>query len=140
MINDDTFEVADWITEDIKKLAEDYIMLYFGGLELFSGGEIPRSILKSSRYVSLVLNTNMNIGVDAAHLSLGEPTAEEVKNVERNGAIFNSTEKIIGVLSACSRARVPKCFAPGMMLMHLELCEGIDCDIPEFQPRGARSC
>tara|TARA_Y100000034_G_scaffold136518_1_gene213542 strand:- start:4581 stop:5036 length:456 start_codon:yes stop_codon:yes gene_type:complete len=117
---------SGWVESNLKGLAGDYIQLYFAELSLFNGGPIPKSLLKRAVCVSAVLNTNICDGCDKAHLSLGEPTPAQRQAVQKSGAILPNSEQIIAILNRCAKLRIPKCFAAGIMLIHLELCEGID--------------
>ena len=114
-----------YFIKELKNLASDYMSFYFYNRELYSGGPISTQLLKSPEYISAVLNTLMIDGTDGAWGVLGSPTKQEIKKVERGMGIFQNTEHIISILRQCAEAEVPKCFAPGILLMHLELCEGV---------------
>jgi hypothetical protein len=114
-----------YFIKELKNLALDYMNLYFYDKDLYSGGSISTRLLKSPEYISAVLNTLMTEGTDEAWGVLGSPTKEEIKKVEQGLGIFKNTEHIISILNQCADVEVPKCFAPGILLMHLELCEGV---------------
>ncbi len=121
-----TKKYSSWIESNLKGLARDYIQLYFSDMKLFNGGPIPKSLLKRSVSVSAVLNHNICDGCDKAHAGLGDATPAEMQVVQNNGAIAPNSKQIIAILNHCAELRIPKCFAAGIMLLHLELCEGLD--------------
>ena len=107
-----------------KKLAEDYIKAYFINRNLYSGGKIPKAVLSDKNYISVVLNTfSISYGIFKAHKMMGFDKVE-VQPFKRKGTILPSSEMILTVLKACAKLSIPKCFAAGILLIHLELCEG----------------
>ncbi len=110
---------------DLKLLAGYYIRRYFEGKKLDTGCLIPCHVGDLDRYVLLVLNTAINNGIKNTHEILGPTPRIEQKQVENNGHVSDNTMKIIGILRECSQKGIPKCFAGGILLMHVELCDGL---------------
>jgi len=73
--DDDSFEdyseqfvtYSSDLYRDFNKLAEKFILTFFQGKKLYCGGQIPRKILCSSSYITLVLNTKIGDGIKLAH-------------------------------------------------------------------------
>lgn len=107
--------------EDAKKLARQYIGVYFEGKQMYCGGPIPKKVLDSPKYSTLVVNTDIIDGVEKTYnlIECEEPDAE-------NGSITKEMQFVIAMLQECAKLKIPKCFAGGLLLMHLQLCEGID--------------
>lgn len=110
--------------ERAKRTASDYIRLYFRNKKLYSGGDIPKSVIEDKKYISIVLNTVISHGIYKAHKMMGEVNNNQLRMIQRNGELLPSTETIIQVLDLCSKLNIPKRFAAGILLIHLELCEG----------------
>ena len=104
--------------------ATDCLHQYFHTKKLHSGGPIPNSIFTNPQIVSRTLNTSPSQGFVLAHKLLGEPTLEEKREVERSRGIYRSTRIIIEVLEECAKMHIPRRIATGILLLHLELCEG----------------
>lgn len=116
---DDFHEVVEkdfneTLDEKTEKLAIEYIDKYFKEKEMHYGGEISKTTLHSDYYVSLVLNMDLMNGLDVAYSVLER---EEVENDQ---------ELVISILDHCASLGIPKSFAIGLLLMHLEFCEGFN--------------
>jgi len=108
-----------------KKLAADYLQAYFHSKKLHSGEPISKEMINHPYTISRVLNTKSSDGFEMAHKMLGEPTKEERRKVEKTSGVYGNTEVIIQILEECSKMGIPKCFAAGILLLHLELCAGL---------------
>jgi hypothetical protein len=110
---------ASDIYRDFNKLAEKFIFVFFHEKKMYCGGPIPWKILCSSSYITLVLNTNIIDGIKSAHRIL--------QAYGRIGNEFakNDIECVQNILYLCALSGVPKQFSGGLLLMYLELVEGI---------------
>ena len=125
--DDDSFEdyseqfvtYSSDLYRDFNKLAEKFILTFFQGKKLYCGGQIPRKILCSSSYITLVLNTKIGDGIKLAHRIL--------QAYEREGDEFakNDIECVQNILHLCALSGVPKQFSGGLLIMYIELVEGI---------------
>lgn len=107
----------------IKKLAVDNIKTYFISKKLYSGGGIPNLIFKDDKTIKRIITTDLETACIIAHNTIG--FSEEEKNqVERHGGIYNSTDKILKIIEECAKLKIPQEFIPGIILLHLELCDG----------------
>jgi len=110
---------------NLECLASDYMKMYFGQRSLYSGGSIPLRILNDPVYISSILNTTVEKSARLAHEFMDEPSEEEQKAAQKKGGICRNVELLISILNTCGEMRIPKCFIGGIVLAHLELCEGI---------------
>lgn len=107
--------------KDLEILVKATIIRYFDGKKMHCGGPIPKSFLHHPDYLTMVSNLDICSGVDRAYEAL-----------ERAGR-FNSTDDPVGEdikyivnLLHEVEAIVPRPFVPGIMLMHLELVDGVE--------------
>jgi len=110
---------ASDIFQDFNKLAERYILTFFQGKKMYCGGQIPRKILCSPSYITLVLNTKISEGIKLAHRAL-----QAYGRVENEFA-KNDIEFVQNALNLCAISGVPKQFSGGLLLMYIELVEGL---------------
>jgi len=100
--------------KDVEQFAREEMDRFFSKEELFCGGAIPKDMLNSQEYVTMVLNTDISHGVDAAY---------KVMQSESDVAVVNK------ILEKLSKSGVPKEFAGGILLIYLELVKGVDVDV-----------
>jgi len=118
------FYTGDFV-EELKILAASYLVNFFKDREMHCGGNIPRCLLCSDQNISMVLNTNLEKGIKRAY-----------KGIELNGNIATETENeslvaediklVVAIIKGCAIAKVPPEFIPGIVLLYLEYCEGIE--------------
>jgi len=111
---------------NLRCLASDYLKMYFAQRSLYSGGPIPPRLFDDPTYISHVLNMTVGDSAKLAHEFMGEPSDEESKEVQKKGGICSHVELVLSILNTCGEMRIPKCFIGGIVLAHLELCEGIE--------------
>lgn len=107
--------------DDLLKLINRQISLFFEDKEMHYGGPIPKRILKTPHYINLLANIDLTKAIDLTYESLG--IREEELNDEDD--VPESVQKVINILGECARSGVAKEFAGGILLMYMELCEGI---------------
>jgi hypothetical protein len=101
--------------------AKEYIDLFFCNRNMYCGGSINRKILHSKNWIDLVANTNVASGVILAYKAMKNAGFKQRKK-------FGCTEDIlfvIDIFKQCALLGIPKCFSSGILLIYLELCEGI---------------
>ena len=105
---------------DVQNLAVQEIDRFFAQQKMYCGGSISPQILHSPVYLTQVLNTDISHGVDLAYEAIkrGAPVTDEEIAV------------VLKTLDKLAQTGVPKEFAGGILLMYLELCEGVEFDSP----------
>jgi cell fate (sporulation/competence/biofilm development) regulator YlbF (YheA/YmcA/DUF963 family) len=106
------------ITPIIKKC----INKYFFEKTLYDGSQIDKEILELQYYTELLLNTNMLDGVSKAYKMIDEYNFLE-ENL--NDSISPEIRYMIKLIERVQKY-VPQEFVGGMILMHLELIEGME--------------
>jgi hypothetical protein len=105
---------------DIEALANKNIDIIFVGKRMHSGGAIPEAMLHSAPYITKILTNDICAGVDNAYKAISEyndsGTTRPVKDAQH---------LVLEMLSLCSKNRIPKIFAGGLLLMCLEIVKGI---------------
>ena len=117
-IDDLDFEVEktpqfEYERVDLKEHAKRCIDLYF------SDKNISKQILHSDKYLNLLINTDFVKGVDLVYQIIGINC-----NNDRKGQLPSDVSYLLAMLRDCSRRDIPRQFAIGIIIMHLELCEG----------------
>jgi len=117
-------EYLDQFLWDAAVYAQVCIDKFFEGKEMYGGGPIPHRLLSAPRYLSLVLNADMDAipYAYAAMKKAGHPTTQKVSKL---ATVPRDVKLIISILNHCYILGVPQKFVYGMMLMYLEICEGV---------------
>lgn len=90
----------------------------------FSDFELPPNIdVCHPKYVRLCLETNICDAVDAAYKSMSR--SGRYRSDCSEGMLAEDILLVIGALKAMRTRAVPQEFSPGILLMYLELVEGI---------------
>jgi hypothetical protein len=98
---------------------------FFKDKEMYGGGPVPDRMLHSSRYLSIVLNYNsdkLEYMYDAMKRSGHELTVKKVNSAMIPGDV----KLVISILRECFCLGIPKEFVFGIVLMYLEICEGVE--------------
>jgi len=114
--------------EDVKSIAREYMQRFFNGRQMHCGGKIQDRVLWSERNISLVLNTNIEQGVQIAYAAMEEAEYLPTLQVASDSFVADDIKFIIRILKQCAKMKIPKEFAAGIMLLFLEYCEGIDIE------------
>lgn len=119
----DEFEDMDFPEEisanrdELCKIVSKYILNYFDdkGLE-------EKSYLLSPKYIDMCIDTNICDGVDRAYEAI-----ERSGKFETSSSEHSISEDIRFVIKTLGQIKkyVPQDFAAGILLMHLEILEGI---------------
>jgi hypothetical protein len=121
----DLAEIYRNCANDCDALAKQFIAKFFANRQMHCGGPIPKSVLESPEYVNMVLHTDVCKGVEQAYSLIGYTGPTEIDFTDESTTIPDDIGKVLDILGQCSRMKVPKALAAGIMLMYLELCEGI---------------
>ena len=120
---EEEFANFEGFLEEIEELARDYIKNFFHNREMHCGGTVTKSVALSSYYVSLVMNTDISKASDTVYEAL--ENNHQIDTSEHNdGSVSEDIRIMISALDVCAAAGIPKCFAGGITIMYLELCEG----------------
>lgn len=101
----------------LERMAPTYIRNYFRDKKIPSEVDII-----SPKYVDLCVNTNMCEGADKAYRILSESGKFSDSSAEHS--ISEDIRFVISILSDMKK-HVPQELSAGMLLMHLELVEGL---------------
>jgi hypothetical protein len=124
---DDTGELEAFYGEffaDAQELARNYIEDFFSDKEMYCGGKVSIDVLHSPSYITMILNTDVCNGVSAAYAMLA--ACDEIDCDAELGMVATDVRLVVSVLQQCSDRGIPKQFASGMLLIYLELCEGLE--------------
>jgi hypothetical protein len=138
---------------ELDRLARMAIEMFFKGKEMSCGGEIPDHLLFSQENINRVLNTNLEEGATMAYAAIERngPVREEwIKDTYSAFDIDDTaleTEPDVRLYSKCiseasgfrldnfqqngrytPMAKISRCFVPGLVLLCLKLCYGIEID------------
>jgi len=109
------------IYQDFNKVAENFIYGFFCNEEMSCGGPIPKKLLFSPDYISLVLNTKAARGIELAHQMIethNKIADEPITEIDAIKLVQESLDNF-------AHSGVPKQLAGGILLMYLELVKGI---------------
>jgi hypothetical protein len=95
-----------------------HIARYFSEFELD-----PEVDVCHPRYVQLCLETNICDAVDLAYKAIADSGRYKLSCAE--GMLAEDVLLVIGILRSMRARAIPQEFSPGILLMHLELVEGI---------------
>jgi hypothetical protein len=116
---------CDTYIQDLKFLVKFYTSLYFENKSCLAGKAISEEVLHAPEHVDLVLHMDICKGADLFYKMMG--TSDEVnKTAERNGQLADDVKKLISLLNECAQLGIPPCFASGICILYLKLCEGLE--------------
>ncbi len=111
----------DTLDGDSVEMLIKYFDEYFDNKEYYCGGEIPHNMIYNEENYRLVLNTSMEEGIDQMHFIFEQnPPPSDFSNILGWGP-----SRISELLVECASKRIPKQFAPGLILIYLDVCEGL---------------
>lgn len=111
---------------DLTEIIKIFIDNFFHDKELHCGGPIPKKLLYSSHYITMVINTTVSNGVLAAFKSIDRFSENENSENEVNdGTVTEDMKTVLAIQDHACERRIPKEYSGGIMLMYLELCRGI---------------
>ena len=107
---------------EISPIIKKCINNYFFEKNLYDGSKIDKEILELPYYTELLLNTNMLDGVSKAYKMIDEYDFLEENSTDSISPEIRYMIKLIEKV----QKYVPQEFVGGMILMHLELIEGME--------------
>ena len=120
--NDENFLSS--FTGDLSQFVSECIFNFFRDKEMYYGGPIPPKMMLADNYIKLVASSNTCNDIDRAYFLLSKTGINT--EVENENLVSDDVRLILQILDQCVKTRVPKCFRGGIILMYLELCEGIE--------------
>lgn len=110
--------------KEIEPVIKICINNYFSDKFLHDGRKIPKELLDLSYYSSLLFNTSISDGVLKAYFLIEENNFL-VEKIKDDQAISEEIRYMINLIRNIQKI-IPQEFVGGMILMHLELIEGIE--------------
>lgn len=111
--------------KDVQALATKTIHAYFDDKQMFCGGPIPATVLDSPEYITQLLNTDMSCMARAYDAIRASGMFE---SSDGEAAVGEDIRYVIKLVHHLEKCRIPRCFLPGILLMHMEFIEGISMD------------
>lgn len=109
--------------EEIKRMASDYVDIFFHDKKLTSGRPIIQDELHTDDHVSLVMNTGMLDGIQMFYETFN---ADYVAPPEsRVPLLAFEIRFLMRVFDECSRLQIPKQFASGIAMIYLKMCSNV---------------
>lgn len=111
-----------------------YMKLFFSTKQLHCGGPISDRILLSKRNMFLVLHCSLEFVVPHIYQAMAINGCVSECDDDDDEARRGDVEWVVAFLDRCGIERVPPKFIGGLMVMYMELCEGIEIesiDIPD---------
>ena len=119
---DEYYQQCLW---DSKSYAIVCIERFFHDKTMYCGGAVPKRLLQAPAYVSMVINTDVMEGVDAAYEALQKSGHKVTWPTDDIMTVPREVKFVISILNHCKVMEIPKVFEAGLMLMYLEICEGV---------------
>lgn len=110
--------------EEIDALAKQAISSYFLKQEMYDGNLIKKSLIHLPYYISLVRNTSVSEGVVTAYKMIEDCNFRDSVSLNRS-ALAEDVKFVLGIIKKIEK-KVPQEFVGGILLMHLELFEGLE--------------
>jgi hypothetical protein len=120
--NSESKRIASFLAE-IEPIIKQCIKNYFFDKNLKDGRKISNEILELPYYLSLLVNTTVSDGVNKAY-NIMEDNSFLVSESDQNN-IAEDVRYMINLIKKVQR-HIPQEFVGGMILMHLELIEGME--------------
>ena len=111
---------GEYVEDKIEAL-KSCISLFFSGREMHCGGPVPSNRLLSNHNISLLTTTSLEDAVARSYIAIEDFGLFE----GQEDAYGKDISLVISILDQCSKFKVPKENAGGMLLLYLEFCEGI---------------
>lgn len=109
---------------EVEPIIKQCIKNYFSDKFLHDGRDIPTELLDLSFYSSLVFNTSVSDGVLKAYFLMQDNNFLTENQADQN-SIGEEIKYMINLIRNIQK-KIPQEFVGGMILMHLELVEGIE--------------
>jgi len=117
---------TEYVENETDEFAIKSMQEFFEKKEYYCGGVIPHGILFSDENVRLVNEgISMEDGVQAMHDILDQNLCPDSCEFNLASGLSWQVQYIKQLLQDCASKRIPKIFAPGIILIYLDLCEGM---------------
>lgn len=110
--------------KDIKKIAKEYIRIFFKNKKNKDGKRINKEVLFDKQNIIKLLNINIVESTKIIYSSLENSKEFGIKSKKED--VTNEIKLVNESLKKIYNAKIPQQFAGGMLLMYLEICEGIE--------------
>jgi len=115
------------VVEGILSLAKDSIKKFFNEREMYCGGKVPDRLLLTEKNISLVANTTLESGVALAYEAIEK--SGNYNSEASDSLVPEDVKLVISNIKACAKLRIPQRYIPGIMLLNLKFCEGLQVGI-----------
>lgn len=112
--------------DEITDFAKLAIQNYFANKPYYCGGPIPPHLLTARKRVDLVLDCTFDKAMTIAYEALEEGLTDDDYEYIDAGGVSPDIKNAISVLHGMARAGVPQELSNGMLILHLELVQGVD--------------
>ena len=114
------------IDEETREFAIKSMDEFFSQKEYYCGGNIPHNLLFTEDNINLVTGVVMEEGIGRVHAILEQNDPPSVCSALRiSPEVPWQVMYVRYLLEMCSSQRIPKIFAPGIILIYLDLCNGM---------------
>lgn len=127
---EDSFVEETVSQEELEKIVVNYISRYFSDKVLNFNLHFSPNIIFSPKYINLVSRTNICDGVDMAYKSMEH--SGKFSSDASDHLISQDIRYVIKTLETIKKYGIPQEYAAGILLMHLELIEGIKLLLKEI--------
>lgn len=110
--------------EEIDWFVKQAISNYFLKHEMYNGDIIEKSLIHLPYYISLVRNTSVSEGVLTAYKMMEDCDFRDSVSLNRS-AMAEDVKFVLSIIQKIEK-KVPQEFVGGILLMHLELFEGLE--------------
>lgn len=117
-------EYLDQFLWDTAIYASVCIDKFFEDKEMYGGGPVPKRLLRSPRYLSLVINSTAEV-VPYLYSAMERCSHSLTQEKPKLATVPNDVKLVISILRNCYLLGIPQRFVFGMTLMYLEICEGV---------------
>lgn len=121
---EENFDIEKNIENSIFDYANIVINNYFNGRKMYNGNEISSDLLNLPYYSKLVCESNICESVDKCYEIIRENNFKKSKE-SSIGMLAEDVKYIVSLIKSMKRT-VPQEFIGGILLMHLEIIEGLE--------------
>ena len=121
-------DLKENIQGELREIIKKYLIIFFADQEMYYGGLIPTEVLFSPLYVSTVANFDISKATDNAYSVLQhvDDIYDQDPDADDDGSVSGDVRLMTTLLRECASLDIPKTFAPGISLIFLELCKGVN--------------
>lgn len=121
---EENFDLENNIENGIFEYANIVINNYFIGRTMYNGNQISSSLLNLPYYSKLVCESDICKSVDKCYEIIRENNFKKSKESSMGG-LAEDVNYIVSLIKSMKRT-VPREFIGGILLMHLEIIEGLE--------------